>query len=386
VAANDNFVGGLGIWSDGALIANNLSASSNGISGAWLNGTLSLTLGGVNTFNDNGSGFGLFAQSAGEISLNNVSAGHNGGGVQVNNVGGDTTLTNVIAEYNYDGAILYAATSGTLTINHSQFSQNSGSGLNIYYAGNVTLNNVTADHNGIGVSISNAGNVTLSGGILSNNNVGLQISCVMSVNFTVKPATVFTGNISPISIDPACPINVVPPQPLTLLKVQGKLFTLDCATGLNRYVVRLANGDRGEIFCPVEGQASIDRVDNTTLPASLPFGYTYASAFDVKILQNNERIDVIREGGYVTASFLAQDPQGESTYSILYWDEKNGIWIPLKELLLNEKGNSESFALYPGIAGDEREIRTGVHLVTKNGESRVEVSTNFPGIFVLAQQ
>jgi hypothetical protein len=281
---------------------------------------------------------------------------------------------------------LYSVGAGDITVDQSRFSGNRFNGLEVNNVGNITItDSVFSDHNNMGVYAGNSGNITISGGEFSNNGVALSVFCVGGVVFN-KPLTVFAGNTIPILVDPTCPIDVVPPESQTFLQTQGETFTLDCATKLNRYVVRLANGDRGEIWCPVSGEASIDRVDNTTLPASLPAGYTYASAFDVKIVENNEPIRVITEGGYITASFLTQNSQAGIAYSILYWDEESGTWIRLKDFLLDEDGQPESFALYPGDPADQRTVRSGVNLVTKNGETRMEVSTNFPGIFLLAQQ
>lgn len=413
--------------------------NNNGVFGAWISGN-NVTLNGTSQFLDNNN-VGLELGAGGNITLNSVTAIGNAGGININTYGevvidnvtvdqssgfglgivtggGNVTInnsrfTNTIADFSnptypwgdgvdifsnggnitiaqsqftgnaYDG--LFVVDSSDITINQSQFTGNFINGLNVFNAGNITIVDSGFDnHGGTGMSISNAGNLTLSGGVFSNNYVGLSVSCVESVSFNL-PLTTFSGNALDIVTDPSCPINIIPPQPLTFLQTQGELFKLDCATGLNRYVVRLANGDRGEIFCPVDGEASIDRVDNTTLPASLPTGYTYASAFDVKILQNDQRISVITEGGYITASFMAQHSQSGNIYTILYWDAENSTWIPLKDFLLNEQGKPESFDLYPGVEGDARKILSGVNLVTKNGEARVEVSTNFPGIFALAQ-
>jgi hypothetical protein len=133
----------------------------------------------------------------------------------------------------------------------------------------------------------------------------------------------------------------------------------------------------------VSGRARISRLDSAAMPAALPVGYTYASAFSLDILQNKIPIPVITEGGSIKASFVATSLQTGSTYSILYWDD--GTWIPLKDFMLDESGNVQVFNLSSGVPEDTRKILSGVKLVTVNGSPRVEVSTNFPGIFVLAQ-
>jgi hypothetical protein len=216
----------------------------------------------------------------------------------------------------------------------------------------------------------------------------MYVICVKSLNFML-PLTNFILNSIDLEIDPTCPVEVTKEvlPVATLLEVEGQEFVLDCATAKNRFVVHLANGDRGDINCPVVGRATITRVDNTTLPASLPAGYTYASGFDVKIQNDDGDVIVISEGGYVTVSFIAASNQLQpgNSYSILYWDPQGSGWVPLKDYLLNEYRKTQIFDLLPGVADDTRKILSGVKYFTEAGEERAEVSTNFPGIFVLAQ-
>jgi hypothetical protein len=165
---------------------------------------------------------------------------------------------------------------------------------------------------------------------------------------------------------------------------QGE-FELNCI-GQSGFAVNLPNGDLVNIFCPVSGRARIYRVDNTTLPAILPTGYTYASAFTLDILQDKKPIPVITEGGYIKASFVAQPLQLGNTYAVLYWDEAAKTWIELKDIIKDAQGNPSNFDLLPGDPDNNgRKILSGVNLVTRDGLERVEVLTNFPGIFVLAQ-
>ena len=60
--------------------------------------------------------------------------------------------------------------------------------------------------------------------------------------------------------------------------------------------------------------------------------------------------------------------------------------MTLKEFLLDEHGKPRSFLLYPGQDEDPpRKIISGVNVVSRNNGLRVEVTANFPGVFVLAQ-
>jgi len=67
----------------------------------------------------------------------------------------------------------------------------------------------------------------------------------------------------------------------------------------------------------------------------------------------------------------------------LYWD--NGTWVTLQDFASNENGSTQAFDLDSGNPEENRKILSGVRLITAEGDPRVEVSTNFPGIFVLAQ-
>jgi hypothetical protein len=178
-------------------------------------------------------------------------------------------------------------------------------------------------------------------------------------------------------------------------KSKGEFF-LDCKLQAS-FTYPLPNGDKVEIICPSgfwSGKASISRLDNTTLPDKLPVGFTYASAFLVNITKLSEparmvdgeylrdEVTVVPEGGYIKASFRAL---GQETYSILYWDALNSRWIPLKDFMLDENGKPQVFDLYPEDPDNLLKIVSGVQQVTNPRDPRVEVSTNFPGIFVLAQ-
>jgi hypothetical protein len=142
----------------------------------------------------------------------------------------------------------------------------------------------------------------------------------------------------------------------------------------------LPNGDQLNVFCPVSGGVQLFRVFDLVLPD----GYTYGSALAVAIIQNSKAIPVITEGGFIKVSFVAGNLEPGSSYTILYREQNSPTWIPLKDFLLNEQDRSKSFPLLPG-TDDPRKIISGVKLLMRDGVQRVEVSVNFPGIFVLAQ-
>jgi hypothetical protein len=165
-----------------------------------------------------------------------------------------------------------------------------------------------------------------------------------------------------------------------------------CYAGQESHTVPLPNGDKVEIICPVEGKASISRLDNITLPQELPEGYTFASGYEVKISRVDpgnvagERIPVpvITEGGYIKVSFVAPPIGSEDNYSILFWDEDLGLWIPLNDYVRDANGLPRRFNLHAENPDDLMHVLSGVEFVSQVAPPRVEVATNFPGIFVLA--
>lgn len=193
---------------------------------------------------------------------------------------------------------------------------------------------------------------------------------------------VFRNNSIAVNNEATCDVTIRDVPHSTIAARRAGEFALDCAS-VDGYAVNLPNGDLVQIFCPVSGRVRIPRLDNTALPADLPAAYTYASAFSLDILQNARAIPVIDEGGFIKASFAAPAIQEGNTYSVLYLD--HGTWIPLKDFMLDENGNVHFFELNAGDMEDTRKILSGVKVVTTNGSPRVDVSTNFPGIFVLVQ-
>jgi len=147
--------------------------------------------------------------------------------------------------------------------------------------------------------------------------------------------------------------------------------------------VDLTNDDRVQVNCPVTGKAIIKRLDSTMLPGDIPAGYSYASAFSLEILQSGNGIKSIEDGGNVVVSFNVPSTQAGTMYSILYWDADKQMWIPLKDFLLDENGMPRVFNLYPN---DPRLILSGLNFVQEGNSLRAELTTNFPGIFVLVQR
>jgi len=360
----------------------------------------------INNLNITGAGNGIDLQTTlGNVTLTNITTENNTNGMNLWHVG-NLTLNNVNASHNIGFYGLYIVANENVNMNNVIISNNQGAGALIYSSGiNTVLTDVTASNNtnnGLVLYANPSGgtNATVEGGAFENNgNWGMYVNQCGAVN--LSSSTIFSNNFSG-DFYANCPVVVTTPSPAILTPVilttqsHGE-FKLNCAQqGI--YEVHLPNDDTVWIYCPVSGEARIARLDNAFLPHNLPQGFTYASAFSLDIIQENGPIPLITEGGHIRADFVGTTLQPGRTYSILYWDDwilengtwveqpDQGMWIPLKDFLLDKNGHPHIFDLNPGDASDlGKKILSGVNVVTEKGIPRVEVSANFPGTFVLAQ-
>ncbi len=283
----------------------------------------------------------------------------------------------------------------SVTITDSTFNNNVA-GMHVQTSGIFTLNSVSASGNNKGDNVSGNsgvaaygyGSIFVNGGNYSNNShCGLYIESTVSimlngVTATDNEACGYYALAPSLSIVEA----EVQSSPVGILEFLGTStgsqieFELSCADRSNYYAT-LPNEDKIQIVCPVSGKAIIKRLNNTAIPGELPAGYTYASAFSLDILQSGKSISYISEGGRVNVSFDVPNLEEGTVYTLLYWD--NGSWLPLKDFMLDENGNPREFNLHPN---DPRMILSGLKLVFEDGTPRLELSTNFPGIFVLVQR
>jgi putative surface-exposed virulence protein len=192
---NDNNTSGLHIQTAGAVTISNVTANGNGFgssgNGVFINNTqgttfMGVTLTGFNTFNSNKT-MGLQILSDGIVTLSNLNANDNEGtyGVYVENTGSTPATPK--------GVML----SGTNIING-----NLGSGIYIGSHGAITVNNLTASFNGLdggfldncqfsGGGCLGSGNITLNGSnnFNGNDNAGLTVlsyGVIKANNLTVS--------------------------------------------------------------------------------------------------------------------------------------------------------------------------------------------------------
>ncbi|HSB02881.1 MAG TPA: right-handed parallel beta-helix repeat-containing protein [Anaerolineales bacterium] len=329
----------------------------------------------VNSYFDNNAITGLEVDpdeevTIGIITLNGISANGNGNtSITIHDLTAPAiTINNVIAP--------------TIMIGNVTISNAPGNGISITNSpgSNVTIDHVTVTGSqSNGLYVDHIEDITITGSQFNNNTlygVVADKACSLSIS-----STVFSGNGSGDYLvsyadckedDPK-----LPPPAYEVTSHEKVGLDVDCSHQ-SRYDVRLPNGDRVQLVCPFSGNPRIWHMDRTDLPADLPAGNTYASALALEIWQDGAAIQYIREGGRINISFEVPSQEPGTTYSILYWD--NGTWVLLKDFVIDENGHPRVFSLSPG---DPRQILSGVQFVQKYGSLRAEVSTNFPGIFVL---
>lgn len=213
---SSNTNSGIGVFSTGAVTLNDVTVNGNGTYGANLDtsyGTGDITIGGTASVFTNNGYDGIFAQSGGAFSLDNVTSSNNffdGAYLDASFGSGDITITNSTFDnndrtgggdlygldaYTYDGDIsldnvtvtnsavdgaYLDSYSGNISVtNGSDFSSNGGAGLVTMSEGDVTVDNITADNNGsYGAYLDSSygtGNITVTNSSFTGNGeVGLK--------------------------------------------------------------------------------------------------------------------------------------------------------------------------------------------------------------------
>lgn len=349
-------------------------------------------------FNNNNisTGAQLLAHN-GNIEISNSNFNNNGGALDNPNPGiGATVITEhgniTINNSNFNGNSslglrLAVNSSGDVIINNSSFSNNHlGAQMsNKDDDGEVTLNNVIFGQNTIGVGVGE-GSYTFNSSIFDHNETVITVNgviedeiCQIDNNIIFSDVT-FIGDSTLNDPQDDCALNAFVSSgdslsPLTSLEeITGSPtleeipeFSTACSDDV-AYSFDLSNGDLVTMAC----------LDNTVLPAVLPPGYTYISAFSLSFLRNEMPISVLSENE-IKFSFMIPAFQEDSTYSILYWD--NGTWISLRDFFFNEDGNVPA----SDTIQDTQKTLNISEVVMQDGSLRIEGSTTFSGLFILAQ-
>jgi hypothetical protein len=155
---NGNNSDGANITAKGTITLNNVTANDNGDDGLDIQNESSsvaqaVKLTGTNVFMNN-VGYGANVNSLGAISANNLTSSYNGVGLWLDN----------------DEPASVAATATVTLTGVNTFSYNTNSGLIIHSVGLVTLSKITADGNGNnGVDVTTDSNVTITCGSVNGN-------------------------------------------------------------------------------------------------------------------------------------------------------------------------------------------------------------------------
>lgn len=175
--------------------------------------------------------------------------------------------------------------------------------------------------------------------------------------------------------------------PQKLISVEGNSemkFPMDCSL-FSSYKPVWSNGDHVVISCVPNGTISAQRKENKELLGKLDDGYQYASGLIVQILENGVPLAMMPPDGFIQVSFAAEE--SDAQYGIMYWDEDASTWVLLEGFQKNPNGTAMWFPLYPQHPPqDFRTIKRGTQSVPPDNPNRVEVTTNFTGIFVLVVQ
>jgi hypothetical protein len=365
---------GVDMYGVGAVTINNSLFRGNNENGLNLGLSKSVTIAN-STFTGNGwDGANIYNTSNATIADSKFSQNGkfaDGSGATVSSANRATITGNAFDENGGNGAKLYNIDSASISKN--TFNGNGGAGLAIdspsYTLATIEENTFKQNGTGIDLFAEPGGSVGIPGKI----NATLKCNTFqgngtdMSLSGYVTVTDESCGNPSPPPLPPA-------PNFVTLV--------IDCSLN-NSFLVQWVSGDQVLLSCVDGGTARISRVDNTTLPRDMPSGLEYASGFLIEIFQNGVPLTVLPDGGFIQFGFASRHANPQ--YGIMYWDEENGNWIQLKDFQIDTVGAPVSFSLHSSNQQDEFRILSGAHYILDGNRYLEEVTTNFPGIFILAQ-
>jgi len=342
-----NYSTGLVILTNGAIVANSLTASDNGNTGnsnpnygygAYLDnstGAASVKLTGASVFNSNYSS-GLLVNSQKDVTLNSITAG-----------------ADVTAGNGGHGVLILSGSTVSLTGTNHMIG-NLFSGVHVTAVGDINIYNPTANANGqhgFYVETTN-GNTSLRCGYGEDNglygvnaaqNKALYLfsmnfngNALGSVNLDGGDVYTYPGGCG---ADPNK--HSLGDQKLSLhtLFVSGaqERITLDCRLYSGTQLI-LPNGDSALIPCPSAESASLQSLSKANLPGELPDGWVYGSGFALELG------DTL--GGQVSLAFVIPDGMSVDTLAILFWNGSQ--WVEVAGARINA-GRFEAQVDYTGI-------------------------------------
>jgi hypothetical protein len=197
---------------------------------------------------------------------------------------------------------------------------------------------------------------------------------------------------SVIACPPECPPEEPKdePKPFNIVEVPGTgglPVEQDCANYSGTILI-LPTGNKIFLVCPATGAVDVKELVESGLPGVLPGGPAFLSALEIILMDGDEPIPVITNGGYITVAFkLPEDASPSDRFAILYWDpaalDGAGDWVELPEYREVFPGISTVFPLHPDADPDDMmRILAGSYL--QDGYIKADVT--FPGVFVLIKR
>jgi hypothetical protein len=400
----DNLNNGLYIEAlNGSIIAENITASSNGIGASYAPGAeliaagLNLTGNNVFVWNNN---TGLYAEISGDITITNLNASNNG------------------SPGTYGpGAGLYSTGKVTIT-GTNVFSGNSSEGLIIDAGGNISVTNVDALNNGSSglAFITNADAYVECGSVLNNGDVQIDTSMasgtltLAGVNFGGNPGQNVGIDESQLTLVSNRCFNyaqregygsrgwsATPHKVKYVTAVEGQNVNLDCAFHEATYIL-LKDGDGAIIPCPIVGTAKLGSVEEITPYKILPDTNKFISGINLTISGSGESqmfkpVDVPQIVWYFNET---SDETGG--YEAVSWDGDEWVDTPLFLtifFLVPEELDTQNLAILYWDGANWAELSNDTHM----GQGRIvsgleysensgylQANVNFTGVFVLAQK
>jgi hypothetical protein len=400
----------------GSIVAENITASDNGIGNSYAPGAeliaASLNLTGNNVFTGNNN-VGLYADISGDIDISNVIASNNG-----------------LAGLYGPGAELYSTGNVTITGNNV-FSGNSSDGLVIDAAGNITVLNVDAlnnDNSGLVLatnsdayidcgSVLNNGNTqidtAMAGGVLTlagvdfggdpDQNVGingLQLTLVSNTCFDYPDYYNYDNQGFGAGGKKDDLYSGTPPLAVKYVSiVRGQNVSLDCAYYQATYVL-LEDGDGAIIPCPIVGSVILNSVEEINSYNLLPDKNIFVSGMDLDISGDDQMFDAVDATDIIW--YFNGTSEGMGGYEALYWDGDD--WVEITDqippfltifFLVPDGLNHQNLAILYWDGAAWVELSNGTQL----GQGRIvsglgynqtseyfQANVNFTGVFVLVQK
>jgi hypothetical protein len=132
----------------------------------------------------------------------------------------------------------------------------------------------------------------------------------------------------------------------------------------------------------------LTQVTSTDLKEELPKRYEFVDSLEVILVNARREINILPGNASNTISFLVDtDSFSTTNYSIMYWDQAlakyQGGWVELPILPKAATASDYDQPLHPENLSDQQVVYVPAY---KMGTSRIQVTTNFTGIFVLVKK